>query len=75
MIQVQFWADARKMNNSQLARRYQLREDDVEPLRERLCAWRERKYDLRNADTCLNCKRVRCDGWCDRVTGRNRWRP
>lgn len=75
MIQVQFWADARKMNNSQLARRYQLREDDVEALRERLCAWRERKYDLRNADTCLNCKRVRCDGWCDRVTGRNRWRP
>lgn len=75
MIPVTFWSDARTMNNSQLARRYQLREDDVEPLRERLCAWRERKYDLRNADICLNCKRVRCDGWCDRVTGRNRWRP
>lgn len=75
MIPVTFWSDARKMNNSQLAKRYRLREDDVEPLRERLCAWRERKYDLRNADTCLNCKRVRCDGWCDRVTGRNRWRP
>lgn len=75
MIPESFFRDARTMNNAQLARRYKMREEDIEPLRERLCAWHERHYDLRNAEGCLTCKRGRCDGWCDKVTGRNRWRP
>lgn len=65
-----FGDDARVMTHAQLVRKYHVDGDKITEWRERLCAWNERSYDLRHAEMCLNCKKPRCGGWCNKVRGK-----
>ena len=72
MIPNSFGDDARTMTVDQLQRKYRIDTHTIHVWRERICAWNERSYDLKNAEMCLSCTRAKCGGWCKAVTKRRR---